>query len=115
MAATRFKLFLSSAVARNPSTNSATAQRSYVKAVQGAQIGLFLKDLSKNILTTVASPNSWQLLGLFRKCNFFLKKGPNPTSFCLFSFFSHDRYSTNTINEKAYMACLGLEPGAAGW
>ena len=32
---------------------------------------------------------------------FFLKNGPNPTSFCLFSFFSHDKYSTNTINEKA--------------
>ena len=35
--------------------------------------------------------------------------------FCLFSFFSHDKYSTNTINEKAQMACLGLEPRAAGW
>ena len=51
---------------------------------------------------------------------FFLKKnGPNPASFCLFSFFSqhNDNYSTNlTINEiKAQMVCLGFEPGAAGW
>ena len=46
----------------------------------------------------------------------FLKKnGPNPASFCLFLLFSHDKYSTNTINEKVLMACLGLEPGAAGW
>ena len=27
--------------------------------------------------------------------------GPNPASFCLFSFFSHDKYSTNTINGKS--------------
>ena len=28
--------------------------------------------------------------------------GPNPNSFCLFSFFSHDKYSTNlTINDKS--------------
>ena len=40
--------------------------------------------------------------------------GPNPASF-LFSFFSHDKYSTHTINEKALMACLGLKPGVAGW
>ena len=36
-------------------------------------------------------------------------------SFCLFSFFSYDKYSANTINEKVQMACLGLEPGAAKW
>ena len=47
------------------------------------------------------------------KDNSFLKNGPNP--FCLFSFFSHDKYSANTINEKTQMACLGLEPRAAGW
>ena len=28
----------------------------------------------------------------------FLKNGQNP---CLFSFFSHDQYSTNTTNEKS--------------
>ena len=32
---------------------------------------------------------------------FFKKNGPNPASFCLFLLFSHDKYSTNTINEKA--------------
>ena len=34
--------------------------------------------------------------------NLFLKNGPNPAPFCLFSFFSHynDKYSPNlTINE----------------
>ena len=25
------------------------------------------------------------------------KNGPNPASFCLFTFFSHDKYSTNLI------------------
>ena len=34
----------------------------------------------------------------------------------LFVFvFSQDKYSTNTVNEKVELACLGLEPGAAGW
>ena len=32
--------------------------------------------------------------------SFFKKNGSNPASFCLFSFFSHDKYSANTINEK---------------
>ena len=45
----------------------------------------------------------------------FLKNGPNPASFCLFSFFSqyNDKYSANlTKNEiKAQMVCLGFEPG----
>ena len=45
----------------------------------------------------------------------FLKNGPYPAFFCSFSLFSHDKYSTNTVNEKAQMACLGLELGAAGW
>ena len=30
-----------------------------------------------------------------------LKMGYTWPLFCLFSFFSHDKYSTNTINEKA--------------
>ena len=33
--------------------------------------------------------------------------GPNPSSFCLFSFFSHDKYSTITINEKSIDGLLG--------
>ena len=33
--------------------------------------------------------------------SFFKKNGPNLASFCLFLFFSHDKYTTNTINEKA--------------
>ena len=39
--------------------------------------------------------------------SFFYKNGPNPASFCLFSFFSHDKYSTNTINEKSIDGVLG--------
>ena len=27
--------------------------------------------------------------------------GPNPASFCLFLFFSHHKYSTNSINDKS--------------
>ena len=41
---------------------------------------------------------------------FFLKSGPNPASFCLFSFFSHDKYSTNlTINYKSVDGVLGTQ------
>ena len=36
------------------------------------------------------------------------KIGPNPASFCLFSFFSHDIYSTNlTINDENIDGVLG--------
>ena len=37
---------------------------------------------------------------------------------CVYSVLyqtAYDKYSTNTINEKAYIACLGLEPRVAGW
>ena len=37
----------------------------------------------------------------------YLKIGPNPASFCLFSFFSNDKYITNTINEKSVDVLLG--------
>ena len=30
-----------------------------------------------------------------------LKIGPNPASFCLFSFFLHDTYCRNIINDKS--------------
>ena len=40
--------------------------------------------------------------------NLFFKNGPNPASFCLFSFFSNDKYSTNTINEKSIDGVLGI-------
>ena len=34
--------------------------------------------------------------------------GPNPASFCLFSFFSHDKYSTNlAINDRSVDGVLG--------
>ena len=33
--------------------------------------------------------------------------GPNLASFSLFSFFSRDKYSTNTINEKSIDGVLG--------
>ena len=40
--------------------------------------------------------------------------GPNPASFSLFSFFIHDKHSTNlTTNAKS--VDLRLESGAAGW
>ena len=42
---------------------------------------------------------------------FFLKNGPNPASFCLFSFFSHAKYSINlTINYKSIDGVLGTRP-----
>ena len=37
----------------------------------------------------------------------FLKNGPNLVSFCLFSFFSHDKYSTKTIKDKSIDGVLG--------
>ena len=40
---------------------------------------------------------------------FFKKTGLNPVSFCLFSFFSHDKYSTNTVNEKSVDGVLGTQ------
>ena len=36
---------------------------------------------------------------------FFFLKGPTPASFCLFSFFSHNKYITNTINDKSIDGC----------
>ena len=43
---------------------------------------------------------------------FFFLNGPNPAYFCLFSLFIQDKYSTNlTLNDKALIMCLGLEPG----
>ena len=50
----------------------------------------------------------------YRCGSFILKQvsfenGPNPASFCLFSFFSQDKYSTNlTINEKSVDGVLGI-------
>ena len=38
-----------------------------------------------------------------------MKNGPNPACFCLFLFFSHDKYSTNTINEKSVAGVLGTQ------
>ena len=39
---------------------------------------------------------------------FFLKNGPKPASFCLFSFFSRDKYITNlTVNDKSIDGVLG--------
>ena len=39
--------------------------------------------------------------------DFFLKKWTKPGLFCLFLFFSHDKYSTNNINEKSVDGVLG--------
>ena len=43
------------------------------------------------------------------------KKWAKPGSFCLFSFFSHEKYSSNTINEKSVDGVLGTRTRAAGW
>ena len=44
---------------------------------------------------------------------FFLKNGPNQASFCfLISYFSHDKYSTNTINDKSVVGVLGTRTRA---
>ena len=44
--------------------------------------------------------------------SFFLKNGPNPATFCIFSFFSHDKYSRNlTINDKSIDGVLGIQTG----
>ena len=37
----------------------------------------------------------------------FFKNGLKPASFCLFSFFSNDKYSTHTIHEKSVDGVLG--------
>ena len=38
----------------------------------------------------------------------FIKNGPKPASFCLFSFFSGEKFSTNlTINDKSVDGMLG--------
>ena len=41
------------------------------------------------------------------KCFILLKNGPNLASFCLFLFFSLDKYSANTINDKSIDGVLG--------
>ena len=47
---------------------------------------------------------------------FFKKMGQTLSLFCLFSFFSLGKYSTNlTIIIKAKMECLGLKTGAERW
>ena len=40
---------------------------------------------------------------------FNISNGPNPASFCLFLFFLHDKYSTNTINDKSVDGVLGTQ------
>ena len=36
-----------------------------------------------------------------------LQNGPNPASLSLFSFFLHDKYRTNTVNDKSVDGVLG--------
>ena len=38
---------------------------------------------------------------------FIIKNGPNPATFCLFSLFSHDKFSINTLNDKSIDGVLG--------
>ena len=46
----------------------------------------------------------------FKKKIFLFLNGPNPASFCLFSFFSRDKYSTNlTTNYKSVDGVLGIK------
>ena len=52
--------------------------------------------------------------GEVKKCKmtlFFLKNGPNPASFCLFSFFPHDKYSTDTRNDTSVDSNPGRQDG----
>ena len=43
------------------------------------------------------------------KANLIFLDGPNQASFYLLSFFSHDKYSTNTINDKSVDGVLGTQ------
>ena len=53
---------------------------------------------------------AWRRCHLVTYGLFFLKNEPNPPSFCLFSFFSHDKYSTNlTINDESIDGVLGTQ------
>ena len=70
---------------------------------------LQFSDCRSDCSTTCATMLPENVIGFFKKM------GQTGLFFCLFSFFSHDKYSTNNINEKAQMACMGLEPRAAGW
>ena len=45
----------------------------------------------------------------------FFKNGHTRPHFVLFSFFSYDKYSTNTINDKSVDGVLGTRTRAAGW
>ena len=48
-------------------------------------------------------------------CGFFTKHGLNPASFCLFSFFSQDKYSTKlTINDESIDGVLGTRTRGRG-
>ena len=52
----------------------------------------------------------WFCLKRRKKKLHFLKIGPNSASFCLFSFFSHDKYRTNlTIKDKSIDGVLGAQ------
>ena len=54
-------------------------------------------------------PNCQMIVNLVNYCNLhtcFLN-WPNPASFCLFSFFSHDKYSRKSINYKSIDGVLG--------
>ena len=45
---------------------------------------------------------------------FILKNGQSPASFCLFSFYSHDKYSTNlTIDDTSLDGVLGTQTWGA--
>ena len=59
------------------------------------------------MLEATALPTEPQPLAINAKC--FLN-GPNQASFCLFPFFSLDKYSTNlTINYKSVDGVLGTQ------
>ena len=75
----------------------------------------------KNNLSTVGNfPLPWafslavpSVYPTFRQCSrltLVLKNGLNLASFCLFSFFSHGKYSTNlTINDRSIDGVLGTQ------
>ena len=72
-------------------------------------------------LTLAFKIDMWKLRSVLDKFKWsavgqvFLKKA-QPGLFYLFLLFSHDKSSINlTVKDKAYMVCLGFEPGVAGW
>ena len=65
---------------------------------------LQISGVGSNHTTNLATTTAHQQFA-----SFFLKNGPNTATFCLFSFLSHDKYSTNLIlNDESIDGVLGI-------